>query len=288
MLLRILPSAKAAGTRELFGFGVLILMTGFLIYEVYRKRLKFPAELVYLPVASLILFYIARMVMFKIYLPVRYVRYSLSILVIILSGTVIAQLINKIRMPRLRLALQITAVLLIPASVLPINRNDYLMNASDDKDWLEYLGTLPKDALIAAPPLLADNIPTFAKRSVLINYEMSMPFYDRVWPTIKQRTFDFFNAYYADDPLSLYAFTQKYGIDDIVVDERLFSPRYLRYGRFYFEPFNYFVRKLVRQRKVFILAHIPDEYKLFQSGPIFIISTRDLLRFFKDMAKSSR
>jgi hypothetical protein len=98
-----------------------------------------------------------------------------------------------------------------------------------------------------------DNVLTFSRRKAFVTYELSHTWYTRYWDIIKTRTYDFFRAYYASDPEVIRAFCRKNHIDYMVVREADFSPRTLKKGTFYFEPFNSFIRGQVKGRKYFAL-----------------------------------
>ena len=156
------------------------------------------------------------------------------------------------------------------------NNGIYDMSLSQ-KELYQYLKTLPKDVTIAAHPFLADSIPIFSKRKVFINFELSHTWYNNYWETVEKRTFDFFDAYYSEDLKFIYEFCKRNKIDYLVVDTNLFSKEYLNRKRFYFEPFNSYIINLIKNRKFFALANIPDSKKDFIKNNIFLVKTDRLI-----------
>jgi hypothetical protein len=192
---------------------------------------------------------------------------------------VLAKVVNV----RLRRVLKLSVVILL---ALDFNKNKdvgltdfsnyYRANLSVSSRFYEYLSTLPKNALIAAHPYLADPIPTFAQRKVFLNYELSYAWYDKYWETIEARTRELFAAYYSAEFASIYEFANKHQIDYVVVDTRHFSREFLDQSKPYFEPFNTYVRSLSRDSQEYALMKIPESDKLFKDGDVFVISTAAL------------
>ncbi len=108
------------------------------------------------------------------------------------------------------------------------------------KDYSAYravyaaLAETTKDALIAGHPNLMDTIPTFAQRRAFATYELAHPWSRGYWAKLKPRLVDLFKAYYAADPQEVVAFCRKYGIAFLIVDDRHFTPAFLKGGYFLF------------------------------------------------------
>jgi len=84
--------------------------------------------------------------------------------------------------------------------------------------------------VIAGHPNLMDNIPTFARRRAFATYKLAHPWSRGYWTTLKPRLMDLFKSYYAADPQEVVAFCQKYGIAFLIVDDRHFTPAFLKGG----------------------------------------------------------
>ena len=125
--------------------------------------------------------------------------------------------------------------------------------------------------MIAAHPYLADGIPIFAQKKVFINYELSNPWYNEYWKTVKKRTFDFFNAYYSEDPKVIYEFFNENGIDYLVVNKKHFQGKNLTDGKTYFEPFQRYISNLLKKKKHFVLPNMKEQNLLFHKSGITVI-----------------
>ena len=268
---RIPLAGDVAKSRVILGVFLL-----FLIFEILRKRIAFPREILLLLLASMLMYKVADLFLFKLYLPVKYVKNSVPLIAPVVFSVVIAHVLSKIKAKQWRVVGQVAVVLLVLLNA-KIDKSAYLIDESQNKALYHYLATLPKDALIAAHPLLADSIPTFSLRKVFINYETSNPIYNKYWETIKRRTFEFFNAYYSENPADIYRFCEKNGIDYLVVDRRHFLKVYLARKGFYFQPFNRFVSSITQQRNNFVLPRVPVALRGFEEGSIFVIH-KDVLK----------
>jgi hypothetical protein len=222
------------------------------------------------------MFKVSDLLFFKLYIPVRYLL-PIPLIYIIILGVVIAQLIAKLGNQRLRQVLKFSVVIFI---VLHFNMNKgiglrdyseyYYRDLSASKKLYEYLSTLPKDALIAAHPYLADGIPTFSRRKVFLNFELSYHWFDNYWLEIDRRTRELFAAYYSTDASSICEFCRKNRIDYLIVDMRHFTKPYLEKQEPYFEPFNAYIRNLIRDGQPYALLNVPEKDKLFTDGEIFV------------------
>lgn len=272
---------------------ILVLLVGALsivAIGIIKRRIFIPKEILYVFIASACMYTFADLLLFKLYQPSRYILYTVPLINVILISVGVAYLTTQVRSTKVVTSLKVLVILLL---LLHFNINkgiglkdygNYYYHQSGisngkiliSQDLYPYLNSLPKDALIAAQPYLADNIPTFAQRKVLINFELSHPFFDKYWETIQKRTIDFFEAYYAHDCLTIRKFSDKYHIDYFVVDKRHFTETYLSEGKMYFEPFNSYIKTLVQGTNDFALLHISEQDQLFQAGDIFVFSAKIL------------
>jgi len=230
------------------------------------------------------MYIMADLFLFKLFLPNRYLKYSLPLISLVICTIAIGQLIIKIKRVRIKKAVLILILILIfPNAISNLEEEIGFIDMSENKSLYIYLNSLPKETMIAAHPRLADGIPTFAQRKVFIKYELSHAAFDNYWKTIKKRTFDFFDAYYSEDPSFIYEFCEQNGIDYLVINKEHFTEKYLG-GDIYFEPFNTYVKNITRKRKKFLLDNIPEEDKLFTTNNIFVIK-KDILNVsnFKDV-----
>lgn len=128
------------------------------------------------------------------------------------------------------LALASTAVLAVallayPSLVDKFPRNDYVVGKQPQ--LYQFFAEQPKDSLIASLVSEADNLPTFAKRSVLVSREYALPYEVGYYKQIHQRAIDLINSQYSPDLKQVKSFIQKYGVDFWLLDKKAFTPEYI-------------------------------------------------------------
>jgi hypothetical protein len=241
-----------------------------------RRVVVIPPVLIYLLAAGVVMYVLADLVLFRLYLPNRYLVYTVQISGLLIVGLAAGHLVELIRAAQVRRVVQVVLLALIALRV-DLTRDIGLADQSAGRPLFEFLETLPPTVLIASHPDAADYIPTFARRKVFLNFELSYPFYDVYWQTITERTTAFFDAYYAGTRADAYEFCVKHRIDYLVVRMRDFQQDYLSTHRIYFEPFEQHVRARIAVTPHHALAGIRPEEMLFRDGDTFVIST-DILR----------
>jgi len=258
------------------------------------QRLK-PAG--YLGLASLGLYFLARLFLLKLFVPDRYLMYTLNLFYCLLLALGLQAALRVPRWPR---------HLAILALVAAAGLGAWRLEGVGLKDYSAYrplyaaLASTPKDALIAGHPNLMDTVPTFARRRAFATYELAQPWSRGYWAKLKPRLTDLFKAYYAADPRVVVAFCRKYGIDFLIVDDRHFTPAFLQGGWFlfpydrpqlpgmkrglaereycpFFAPFDAQIRKLTAGRRQFALLSDPDFHAVAVDRHIRLIDMRPWL-----------
>lgn len=242
------------------------------------RRLEWPAlrpslpPLAWVGLASLLLSVLARIFLLKLFVPDRYLIYTLNIFYCLALAACVAALLPAF--PRLR---QRGLVLLLVAAVALGGlrlRNTGLYDFSAYRDCYAALAAVPKDALIAGHPHLLDNTLTFAARRAFVTFELAHPWAQGYWERLRPRLEEFFAAYYAADPELVRDFCRRHAIDFLLVDDRHFTPEFLAGGRFavpfeppltpippgplrekviapFFAPFDAHIARLVAGRRTF-------------------------------------
>jgi len=253
-------------------------------WQVLKSRLQ-PCW--YLLLASLLLYFLARVFLLKMFVPDRYLIYTLN-LCYCLGLALCLDAAARVRpWPRWLPAAALAVVVILAGLRL---QGVGLKDFSAYRPLYAKLAQTPKAALIAGHPNLMDNVPTFAQRRVLAGYELAHPWSKGYWQQIRPRLEDLFTAYYAEDPRVVRDFCRKYQVSFLVVDDRHFTPEFLAGGRFlapfnlplqtegkrirervdcpFFAPFDAEIRRLVQGRRRFVLlrqdifpAMVVDEHQ---------------------------
>ncbi|MCK9377777.1 MAG: hypothetical protein M0P73_16720 [Syntrophobacterales bacterium] len=185
----------------------------------------------YLALASLLVYFLARLLLLKLFVPDRYLMYTLNLFYCLFLALGLQAALRVTRWPR-----QLAILALVVAAGLGAWR----LEGVGLKDYSAYrtlyaaLAATNKDVLIAGHPNLMDTVPTFARRRAFATYELAQPWSRNYWAKLKPRLHDLFQAYYAADPQEVIAFCRKYGIAFLIVDDRHFTPAFLKGGYFLF------------------------------------------------------
>lgn len=211
--------------RALFPKLFLLVSLAYLGFVVVNrnKLTRLDYLLISLMIAGFVLFITARIILFKLFIPVRYLQYTYLIFwyMVLIRGLSLIKSRVDTQPIIFAGALAIGAYLsFIHFSPREANLYDY----SEYAGVYEKVKTLEPNIMIAGPAMVCDEIPFFSERSVLISYETShLIYYNKYWPEIKQRYFDFYGAYSSSNPDELQAFIEQYDIDYIIIDKNYFK-----------------------------------------------------------------
>jgi len=243
-------------------------------YACSRRKLAMDFSILrvlgYLLVSSLLLYVAARIFIFRLFVPSRYIEFSFNIFFCLVIAkcmrvAMLGWVSDRTIFPLLTTLLFILASL----QVYHVGVFDY----SNHAKLYRFFDTTPKNVLIAGHPEVMDNVLTFGRRKAFVTYELSHTWYVSYWNVLKNRTFDFFRAYYSGDPRDIYSFCRKNGIDYLVVRDSDFSEEKLKKGGLYFEPFDSFIRDLAKSQISFALLDRKIFPPIYEAGGIRVIKT---------------
>ncbi len=228
-----------------------------LIVIVYKKFLKsrfgsvlIPRYILSLMVCSIVLYILAFLCMFYLYVPDRYIYYSLPLVAVFLVGSMFYKLESLLKNKRYISWIVALFVLVI---ISPFWKEDLININPKERTIYNYLKNVPKSAVIAAPIQIADNIPAFSYRIVLASYESDIPFHKKYYKEIKSRIDDWNNAYYSENLNEVKIFIKKYKVDYIIIDKSDF-----------------------KNKTSLVLNKVFNLCKVFKAGNYVIISTKKL------------
>lgn len=226
----------------------------------------------YLLLASLLLYILARIFLLKLFVPDRYLMYTLNLCYCLGLALCLEAGVREWSCSR---GLATTTVALVVILAVLRLQGVGLYDYSMYRPLYAALAQTSPKALIAGHPDLMDNALTFGKRPALATFELAHPWSEGYWRRLRPRLTELFAAYYADDPQVVRDFCRKYGISYLVVDDRHFTPEFMAGGRFlvpfnqplekekkklaewvicpFFAPFNAQISALVKERRNFVL-----------------------------------
>ena len=190
---------------------------------------------------SLVMFGIAHLLLFKLHLPSRYTQNSLRIVMAIaasISLTIITHFLFKIIFNRLvrtsfyqrllaKLILFLLSMLLV---IYPHLTNNFVWTQyvqGNAVELYEFLQQQPKDIMVASLASEADNLPTFAQRSILVSQEYAIPYHTGYYFPFRQEAIDLINASYSNDITVVKQFIRQYKIDFWLLETNSFTPEYI-------------------------------------------------------------
>jgi hypothetical protein len=91
-----------------------------------------------------------------------------------------------------------------------------------------FLRGTPKDSVTASVSSLADDVPTFAARAVLVSPHYALPFHRGYYEVLRERMADLLAAQYTADARELDAVIDRWSIDFWLLDSGFEKPSYLR------------------------------------------------------------
>ncbi len=229
-------------------------------------------------VVSFGLFFLAHALLFQLYLPTRYVQWTLPLALAIAAGLALAVIVQETarRAWSARsapLAAALTVLLAVAVAVYPADY-DGLMVRDHHPSLTRYLRALPKDVLIAAPAVEADSIPAFAGRSVVAAREHANPYHLGYYRELRQRLDDLIEAYYAPSREQVLTFADRYGVDYFVVKRAAFNREsYEDAWTDQFEPFHSRIDDKLKRPGEFALQQAARRCAILSDGEVSLIST---------------
>ncbi|MDJ0619810.1 MAG: hypothetical protein QNJ63_24220 [Calothrix sp. MO_192.B10] len=228
------------------------LFTALILPLLCQFRSKFPLlrklnnEIMLLPqtlLVSLVMFILAHILLFRLYLPSRYTQYSLIIVLVFCAAIALTIILDTIlaigstqakgySLPRQFFAIGFTAFLTItllfyyPGFIKKFPKTVYV--TGNFPQLYEFFQKQPKDTLIASLASEADNLPTFSQRSILAAREYAIPWQFGYYSKFRQRTIELIQAEYSPNLADVKNLIQKYGIDFWLLEAGTFTPDYIK------------------------------------------------------------
>lgn len=266
------------------GFGIprhlFALLIGLIGLGAWRFRGALPFEAWALAGTSVAAFALAHATLFALYVPNRYVVYTIALFVMMCFAAWLPPALAALRLERffdrreIRVGL---AVLACGASVwMSAHRMEKLLGrpvARDLEAAYAYLRTLPNDTLIAAHPIDAEPVALRTRRSVLAWRETSDAFFLGYYRKVADRIKGELAACFATDWAEVDALHERFGASVFLVNrDRYRTPE----SSSYIPPFrDAALEQIARgRREGFVLDHPPAERVLFSQGNYLIVELR--------------
>ncbi len=239
------------------------------------------AEVWALLLFSVLMWGLAHLLLFKLYLPSRYTTYSLPTFAIFWAAGLGGQIFHDFRRVIARRyyipASMIIGIVCIPMGVIAINSGftQYLSGSqwkapAGFEEAISKIKEMPKDVLIAAHPVDANAIPMRSRHSVLVNGESSIAYHRVYYAEMQKRLYSSFAMFYATDWRVVDALADQYGVSVFLVNQNRL--RNLDSG-LYYQPFRTTNAPLIEQgrKQGFVMLSVPKDRILFQSGDVVLV-----------------
>jgi hypothetical protein len=187
-------------------------------------------------IASVSWFFIAHALLFKLHLPNRYTEHSLRIVVAIAGSITITVLLDTlVNYPnpksKIFLSFLIAFALFLYPPILKLQKYSFAADSyvvAEVPALHKFFLSQPKDITIASIAKEANNLPSFAHRSILVGGQgYALPYHKKYYAQIQQRTLDMINAQYSPDLKEVQRFIQTYGVDFWLLDRAAFTLYYV-------------------------------------------------------------
>jgi hypothetical protein len=272
----LLVAPSGVSIHRLIGFALMLVVLG---VTLGWRTLRMPKPAWHLTWTSMVLFTLAHLVLFALHHPSRYTLYTLPLAFILTIGANVPGFMDllgtwwrkpgtwrgKVAPGWLGWSFLLVFFLWYPyVQGHFFSRLDMAVADAPQLELTRFLGTLPKDALVAGHPVDMNPVPLLARRKVLANHELSLPYYKGYYGQIRQRLFDFFEAYYAGSFDTVAAFVDRYGIDALVVRKDHYTKEFLS-GPVYFEPYNERAKNYLARQSSFVLRDPPLDRRCYEN-----------------------
>ncbi|MBL1178994.1 hypothetical protein [Pantanalinema sp. GBBB05] len=237
-----------------------LMLTGLLLPVLMCFPVQFPLVqritpkvqvLAQVVVPSIVLFFLAHAVLFRLHHPSRYTQHSYRIVMTLAAGIALTVLLDALlhwvkaepNQTRSLTTLGITTVMTLLLLVYPVTEElkqllpglknclptEFLPGyvVGRDHKLYQFLAQQPKDSMIASLTEATNNLPIFAQRSVLVAKEYAMPYHKAYYQQVRQRAIDLIQAQYTPIAEVVQRFITTYGIDFWIVERDTFKPNYL-------------------------------------------------------------
>lgn len=231
------------------------------------------------------LFCLSHLMLFRLHLPSRYSQHSWRIVIALTAGITLTILLHSLvdRVARNRLTRWITiaiAVFVLSYPTYAVQSYDYRLGYVTGKaDALyRFLQQQRQDIIIATLSSEADFIPSFARRTVLVSAEYSIPYHWDYYAQLRRRTKDLIQAQYSLDRSDLQRFIHQYQVDLWLLDRQAFTVSYLIDNPWldHYPEAKRAVASLQQPQKPAITSYI-EQCSIFQTSELSLLDTECML-----------
>ncbi|MEH1942099.1 MAG: hypothetical protein V7L01_18040 [Nostoc sp.] len=219
----------------LFGLLLPIILkfkSHFLLSKQVKDEVKLLLQVV---IASLIMFFTAHALAFKLHWPSRYTHHTFKMVLALAAAISITLILDATFQWSRQNGRQIlilgtitilgAGLVLYPSSLKVFPKTPYVEGQAPT--LYNFLQKQPQNIVIASTSEEADNIPIFAQRTILVGKEYALPIHTKYYAQFRKRMIDLINAQYTEDINQIKDFVQKYHITFWLLERSAFLPEYI-------------------------------------------------------------
>ena len=242
--------------------------------------------------ASIVMFALAHLFLFRFHLPGRYSQHTIRIVIALLDGIVLSvafdfitrkinYYLKKYRNVYKSAILMILCVLLLyPTYAVQSYSHRLGYFTGKHPQLYKFLQQQPKDSMIASLSEAADFIPSFTARSVLVAKEYAIPYHQGYYEQFRKRVEDLITAQYSVDITIIRNFLREYDIDLWLLDKKSFRVEYLKNNQWLmqFQSATTEAIKILERNQQPLLQRISDRCTVFKQENINILSAKCIMQ----------
>lgn len=182
------------------------------------RLVPMPRQFVYLALASMVMYGVAWLVVFRLFVPARYVQFSFSLLAMLGMAMIFSAMSEHIAAPAARRVAGVVAMAIAAGISFGLSyvrpAVPHINQAHNAAIWQTIERVVPPDAVIAGPPTYLDSVGAFSKRKTYMPDELAHPayttYYDNVVTPRIRRTFA---VLFAETPDEVLRFAREEKVD---------------------------------------------------------------------------
>lgn len=241
--------------------------------------------------ASFCLFFAAHGLLFRLHLPSRYTQHTLRIVMALAAAIALTLSINALWSfaikPGRQLLFPIMGILFVGLIFYPqLTMSNFpwtYYQVGQQPELYQFFQQQPKDSLIASLSEEANNLPTFAQRSILTGREYAIPYHWGYYSQFRERTLDLIQAQYSPDLGDIQELIKKYHINFWLVERGAFTPGYLSPNRWLnqYQVTHEAIAQL-SAGKLPAIANYLDRCYVFESNGLVVLNAPCLSNMTRD------
>lgn len=265
-----------------------VLLPIFMLFSdkfTLAKQVKNGVLLFQILLASLVMFFAAHALIFKLHVPSRYTGYNLRIIMSFAGAIALTIMIDKILtsakedpffilplsiVPKLCMGM-LLILIFYPAFVPDFPETNYRVGKMPA--LYEYFQNQPKDILIASLAEEANNLPSFSQRSILTGRKYAVPYHVGYYNEFRQRTSDLIRAQYSSKITEVKDFIKKYGIDFWLLERTAFTSEYVANDEWLaqYQPATKAAIEKLKQGAIPALSTVTNRCKVFEVENLVVL-----------------